>query len=320
MNDLAQAKASAAVGSSRASLMLVIVTALWGISFTWTRSWQLMAREAAVDELLSGLTLIALRMPLALLLLGLWQPGVILRPTRREHLGGLWLGAIFFAGFALQTWGLAWTTPTLSAFFTCLCSAWVPIIALVVLREKVATMTLAGLSLSLLGCAVLVEGWKLGRGEWLTVAASWLFAVQMLVLDRLGKTREPAHLSAGFLAATGILALLAAIGVASFQSGLVGWIEWTGSMLARREVLWSVVSLALFPTVLGFHWMNTYQPLVPASRAALIYLLEPIFSAIFSVWWGYDQVTIPLLAGGALILFGNLLVELPRLLPLWRRA
>jgi drug/metabolite transporter (DMT)-like permease len=48
------------------------------------------------------------------------------------------------------------------------------------------------------------------------------------------------------------------------------------------------------------------------SRAALIYLLEPVFSAAFSLWWRLDQLTGPLLLGGGLVLAGNLLVELPR--------
>ena len=39
----------------------------------------------------------------------------------------------------------------------------------------------------------------------------------------------------------------------------------------------------LLPTVLSFHWMNTYQPRVTAVRAALIYLLEPVFAAGFAV-------------------------------------
>jgi hypothetical protein len=39
-----------------------------------------------------------------------------------------------------------------------------------------------------------------------------------------------------------------------------------------------------------------------------------VFSSIFSVWWGYDQLTVVLVAGGALILAGNVLAEAPR----WR--
>jgi drug/metabolite transporter (DMT)-like permease len=64
--------------------------------------------------------------------------------------------------------------------------------------------------------------------------------------------------------------------------------------------------------------MNTYQPQVPASRAALIYLLEPVFTSIVSVAVyyttgaeGYDKLTLPLLLGGALVLAGNVLVEAP---------
>src|SRR4051812_41524959 len=65
-----------------------------------------------------------------------------------------------------------------------------------------------------------------------------------------------------------------------------------------------------------YHWMNTYQPAVSPSRAALIYLLEPVFTLAFSMSaWAltsskhYDEPSVPLFVGGALILGGNLLVE-----------
>jgi drug/metabolite transporter (DMT)-like permease len=64
---------------------------------------------------------------------------------------------------------------------------------------------------------------------------------------------------------------------------------------------------------MGSYWLTTYQPLVATSRAALIYLLEPVFAALASLAWGHDQLTMSLVAGGALILGGNLLAELPQL-------
>jgi hypothetical protein len=70
-----------------------------------------------------------------------------------------------------------------------------------------------------------------------------------------------------------------------------------------------VVVLTLLPTVLSFHWMNTYQPQVSAGRAALIYLTEPLFAACFSIPAGLDTLTGRLLLGGALVLLGNVLVE-----------
>jgi drug/metabolite transporter (DMT)-like permease len=69
----------------------------------------------------------------------------------------------------------------------------------------------------------------------------------------------------------------------------------------------------------AFHWMNVYQPRVSAGRAALIYLLEPVFAAAFSVAWGYDALTARLFLGGSLILGGNLLIEIPYWVERWRR-
>ena len=68
--------------------------------------------------------------------------------------------------------------------------------------------------------------------------------------------------------------------------------------------------LTLFSTVLATHWLVIYQPRVPANRAAVIYLLESVFAAAFSILWGHDRVTLPLALGGVLIVTGVLLVEL----------
>lgn len=304
----------------RASLMLVLVTVVWGTSFTFSHGWQQAAKASGIGPLLSGLTLIALRMPLALVLLGVCQPGVVLKPTRQEDKAGLILGAVFFVGFALQTWGLGYTTPALSAFFTSLCSAWVPVLGFLFLGQRVAPLTLAGLAVAMGGCAVLVDGWAVDYGVLLTIISSVVFAVQMLVLDHVGKRHEPAHLTAGFLVATGGLAAVGAGAVAVVTCGVHEWLAWLGGMMTRLDMVTSVACLAFFCTAIGFHWMNAYQPLVSPTRAALIYLLEAIFSAAVSIAWGIEPLTRALVLGGVLILGGNVLVELPRLIPLWRRA
>jgi drug/metabolite transporter (DMT)-like permease len=309
--------ASEAVPAQRegpcASAILVGVTLLWGMSFPWTKNWQSAASGCPGGALLASLTLIGLRMPLALLLLGLCQPRLFTGAARREHLAGALIGVVFFVGFALQTWGLAWASPALSAFFTSLASAWVPLVAWVCLGVSSPRRTLLGLGVGLIGTAVLVEGgWNLGFGEALTLAASVIFAGQVLLLDRLGRRYNPAHFSAGFLGVTGLLGAGGTLLLAGLGPGVPAWAGWTAGMLREPPVLSSLVCLAVLPTALAFHLMNTYQPRVSASRAALIYLLEPVFTSIFSVWWGHDRITAPLLLGGGLILAGNLLVELPR--------
>ena len=317
MSDMVPPVRGAGKGASfgRAEWMLVLVTLFWGLSFPWTKRWQQATTDCPGGVVLASLTLILLRMPLAMAMLAVWQPGLYRRPTWREQGAGALLGLTFFAGFLPQTVGLAYTTPALSGFFTGLGCAWAPLLGWTLFRTPVARLTLLGLCVALAGMAVLVEGgWRLGRGEALTLAASFSFGAQILMLDRLGRRFAPAHLTPGFFGGTALLALIGAVSLAATGPGLAEWASWTGNLLRRPERLLDLFLLALLPTVLSFHWMNAYQPLVPPGRAALIYLLEPVFTAVFSVFIGYDAATVPLLIGGGLILFGNLLAELPGLL------
>jgi drug/metabolite transporter (DMT)-like permease len=301
----------------RATAMLVLTTVLWGLSFPLMKQWQNAAAAAPGGPLLAGLTMIALRMTLGLLVLFAWQPRLVTAPNRREHARGAAIGAVFFFGFSLQVWGLASTSPALSAFFTSLCSAWVPLLVWLVVRVVPRPLNLLGLIVGLTGTVILGLGstgsWVPGRGEALTLAASVLFAGQVLLVDRLGRNVRPGGLTAGFFGITIVLAWTSTLLLAALKPGLSTWASWTVSMLHDPDQLRDLALLTLLPTVLAFHWMNTYQPRVAAGRAALIYLLEPIFSSIFSVSWGHDQLTRWLLLGGSLVLAGNLLVELPRL-------
>jgi drug/metabolite transporter (DMT)-like permease len=304
--------------------MLVVVTLFWGLSFPLVKSWHDAAEGWEGGQLLSALTLIALRTVAALALLIGFQPRLLRDSTRREHLSGAAVGLVFGVGFVLQAWGLGSTTPALSAFITALSSAWVPLLSYFVLRVPVAGITLLGLAVGVAGTAVLgiqidpEQGFALKGGEGLTLFATLLFAGQILLLDRLGKRVRPAQMTVGFLGVTALLALGLGAVVAACGPGAGAWLRWTGNMLARPAVLRDLGVLILLPTVLAFHWMNRYQPHVSAGRAALIYLLEPVFASAYSVAWGHDELTARLFLGGGLILAGNLLIEVPYWLRHWR--
>ncbi len=294
----------------QAEAMLVLVTLLWGLSFTLMKDWQEASSACPGGQLLSGLTLIALRMAAACLLVGVATPRLLTGATRREHAVGVIVGLAFATGFMLQVWGLATTTPARSAFFTSLCSAWAPLFGWLFLRMRVSLWTFAGLACGVVGTVFFAgDDWLLGPGETLTLIASLFFAAQMLLLDRLGRRIESAHLTPAFFLTTGLLAAGVAVVVAASECGVGPWLAWLGGMLRRDRVVVEVVLMALLPTFVAFHLMNKYQPRIPASRAALIYLLEPVFSSIISVSLGRDSVTAALLLGGGFILSGNLLVE-----------
>jgi drug/metabolite transporter (DMT)-like permease len=312
------AAASAARGrpsESFAAAMLVVACLCWAAFFSLCKSWLEAARDCPGGDLVASLTLLGLRTVLALAAFAAWKPRLFLTLGRRELAVGLLLGALNGLGNVLQVWGLASTSPALSGFFTSLASLWVPVLAFVCLRLPVAAATWAGMALGLLGLAVLGisrgESWGLGFGDGLTVLSSLAFAWFILALDRLGRGVNAARLTLVLIAVAGLPTVFLAVAVAAWQGQLVPWLGWLGGVLWQPAVAADVLLLTLLSTIVATHLMSAYQPRVPASRAALIYLLEPVFAAGLSVAVGHDAVSGRLLLGGALILGGNALVELP---------
>jgi drug/metabolite transporter (DMT)-like permease len=298
--------------------MLLAVTLLWGLSFPLVKRWLLAAERTGCPggEGVAVLTLIGLRTFLAVLILAIFQSHLFKKPSRREYGIGLLIGFLNFLGFGLQVWGLTATSPALSAFFSSLGSAWVPLLAFLWFRQGVAPLTLLGLSAALGGSAMLARinsatGWSLGWGEQMTLASSVIFAVMILLLDRLGRRTKPGHLTFGFLIATGLPSVVLVAVVTGFGPGLRAWLVWLAIFLCDPWVLLDLALLTVLCTVLAFHWFTMYQPRVSANRAALIYLLEPVFGTAYSILWGLDVLTLYLVIGGSLVLAGNLLVELP---------
>lgn len=319
MNDANSIEPAIPAGTSRkpvpAAVMLVVVTFLWGLSFPLTKYWQNRVQACPGGDILTSVTLIAVRTALAFLIFGLFRPRLLIAPTLREHSFGFIIGVANFTGFALQVVGLSTTTPALTAFLTSLSSAWVPVIVFVLFRSTLPAVTLLGLILGIGGTAVLGlegdEGWTFNTGAWLSFLSSILFAVEILLLDRLGRRGRPGHLTAGFMIGTWLPAMLLGAAWAWTGAGIALWATWTIDMLSDPASLGDIILLTIFCSVLTSHWLVIYQPRVPAGRAVLIYLLEPVFAAMISMVLGHDQLTIYLIVGGTLILLGNLLAELP---------
>lgn len=298
--------------------MLVLVTVFWGLSFVLMKDWQDQAKDCPAGPLVAGLTLIPVRMVPSLLLLALASPRAFRGPARAHAVGAV-VGLAFAGGFVLQVWGLTDTTPARSAFFTAISSAWVPPVAWLIFRQRPALHVWPGLLIAIMGLGLLtadVQGAagftpNFNRGDWLTLGCSFFFVMQVLLLDRLGRTVEPAQITPAFLTVTGVLALGLAAALAAAGPGLGPWLRWTADALTRPGQWWRLALLVVFCTTLAFHWMNSYQPRVTALRAAMIYLLEPVFATLISVLAGFDRVGVNLLAGGALVLAGIMVVERP---------
>jgi drug/metabolite transporter (DMT)-like permease len=209
--------------------MLIATTVWWGLSFPLTKDWQNAGEQNIVGAPLASFTVIVLRMAIAVLILAIFTPRNVISATRREHVAGVLLGSVTFVGWALQVLGLLYTTPAGSAFITSLSSVWVPLFAWLCFGLRVAGLTVFGLALGLMGTFVLSMGgidqvhWGIGEG--LTILCTLVFAVQILLLDRIGRGLNSAHITATYLATGGIASLVCAIAIAWNGPGIRAWME-----------------------------------------------------------------------------------------------
>lgn len=290
---------------------LVVCTAGWGVSFSLMRNWQSAPLpEVPLPGLVSSLTLIGLRMALALVLFALIRPRLVASLGVKDLIPGAMVGIPLWLGFVLQLWGLVYTTPAMSAFFTSLGSLWVPLLYLLVGR-KIPLWIWLGYGLAFVGLVVLVEGgWRWGVGEFLSLGCSVLFAFQIIGLDRFGKSIDGNRISPVLFGINGLFSLFFAVCLCVWNGAVEPWGAWIAERLTDGPTLWDLGLMVVFPSLMSYSLMNAFQPLLSAERAAIIYLLEPIFSLLFSLWFGHDELHIPVMIGGVLILAGVAWTEL----------
>jgi drug/metabolite transporter (DMT)-like permease len=174
--------------------------------------------------------------------------------------------------------------------------------------------------LVLVGVAVLGRfDWRalhLGRGELETLASSLFFMGQILALERkefaLNRVLPVTVVMFGLETIA-----FAAVSVASAP-------EWAafGRLLALPSWWAFTIPMTVFCTIGAYVLMNTWQPRISSTEAGLIYCVEPIFSALISlflpglmsVWalisYPNEELTSHLLIGGGLITVANILLQL----------
>jgi drug/metabolite transporter (DMT)-like permease len=68
--------------------------------------------------------------------------------------------------------------------------------------------------------------------------------------------------------------------------------------------------MVVFASILAL-WVQTWaQAHMPATRAAIVMTMEPVFATFFAVWLGGESLTSRMLLGGALVLAAMFAVEL----------
>ena len=276
-----------------AEFMLATVTLFWGATFP-------IVKEAISEMPVMAFLWVRFAMA-AILLAFIAGRSRIASLDRRGWRLGILLGTLLFASYLFQTFGLERTSSANAGFLTGLGVVWVPLMAGPILKKPAAFGSKIGVGVALLGLFLLTwhTPWTINFGDLLVVICSVFVALHILGLDAFTKGYDARALTFVQIAT---MAVLGCIGSLAFEP--TSWPqEWTSTLIFAFAIT------AIFATAYAFWAMTTFQNRTTPTRAALIYTLEPVFAAIFSVWLAGDRLTTIGWFGGAMIVVGMIVAE-----------
>ncbi len=285
-----------------ATLLLTLVALVWGSTFVLIK-----AALADVSPLLFNLLRMALAAAVLLLVYRRSLRGLTPEAWRACALTGVLLAA----GYQFQTAGLGSTTPSVSAFLTGTVVLFVPLFSLSPRLRAPGTArpgvgAFGGAALGFAGLLLLAvppdQPWAVhafGRGELLTLACAFAFALHLLAIAR----------ASCFVPFQALAAVQ--IGTAALVIGAtLPLFEPHPFLHASPRFLLAWLVAALLATAGAFSVQSWAQGFLPASRIALIFTLEPVFAAATSFLLLHERLRGRALAGAALVLAALLVSEL----------
>ncbi|MEO5980682.1 MAG: DMT family transporter [Pedococcus sp.] len=275
--------------SRLATLLLIAVTAVWGSTFFLIRD--LVEHVPSADFL-------AVRFAIAAAVMAVVFRRQTLALTRRQVLIGVGLGVLYGLAQLLQTVGLEHTDASVSGFVTGTYVVLTPVLGAVLLRDRIPGSTWLAVALATVGLGVLsLRDMSVGFGEALTLAAAALYALHIIGLGRYSTASS----------ATGLATVQAFVITAVASVGAVP----DGITLPEGGGQWaSLLYMALIAGAVAL-WAQTWaQSHLPATRAAIVMTMEPVFAAFFAVLFGGESLTARMLLGGGLVLTAMYVVEI----------
>jgi drug/metabolite transporter (DMT)-like permease len=275
----------------RGELALIGVTIIWGSTFVLVKS--------ALSEV-STLVFLALRFSIAAVALTIIYGRAI---RRAGILPGLLAGGLLFVAYVFQTKGLELTTPSKSAFLTGLSIPMVPLASSLVYRSRPRPFELLGILIATFGMALMTlpaGRFEMSRGDFLSFLCAVTFALHIVVVSHYSPV-------VGFQSVAVIqVAAAALLGILSCQAAE------SARLHASVNVAAAVLVTGLLATALAFTTMAWAQQFTSATRAALIFALEPVVAWITSYLLTGESLSIRGKVGAVTILAGVLLVEFRR--------
>ncbi|MGH9442756.1 MAG: DMT family transporter [Thermoanaerobaculia bacterium] len=294
--------ASSEKSSWKADLALCGITLIWGSTFIVNA--KVIGREPPIAYL-------AVRFSIAAALLLAACVGRKSTPFLLKD--SFLLGILLAAGMAFQIAGQTETTASKTAFITGLSVVLTPFFATFRTGRGPGMSNLVGVLLATAGFSLLswpTGGGILNRGDLMVLACAVAFAIYIVE----NAERAPRHATLP-LTAVQLAVASAALWMISFwlkvgKPSLAIAAHEAKPMAFDPGFLAAITYMALFATLLTFLVTTWAQTKMSATHAALIYALEPVWTAIFAAIVLSERLGARGFAGGALVIAGIVVSEL----------
>ena len=273
---------------------LLAVAAMWGISFVWMKD--ILDQQDVYSFLVS-------RFVVAALMMVIFNPKMLRKLDREILSKGFLIGTALGLGYIFQTLGLERTTPAITGFITGLYVVLTPLIAALLLGERLTWQAWLYILLATLGLAVLsVSGWSIGTGEFFVLTSALLFAIHILLLSRWSKRFDAYALTFVQLSTCALVSAVPA--------------SVNGFIAPPDNQVWLVVGFtAIFATFFAFVIQTWSQARISATKVAVILTMEVVFAALFSVALGAEPLTWRIIIGGSMVLVAMIMIVQPKVTP-----
>ncbi|MBH3427475.1 DMT family transporter [Pseudomonas alkylphenolica] len=276
---------------SKAELVLVFITMLWGGTFLLVHN---------VMTVSGPMFFVGLRFAAATLFVGLVSARVLSGLTATEFKAGVLIGVSIMLGYGLQTYGLQTISSSQSAFITALYVPFVPLLQWFVLGRRPGLMPSLGIGLAFVGLMLLAgpEGGSLqfSAGEIATLVSAVAIAAEIILISRYAGKVDVRRVTVVQLATASVLSFMM---VVPTQEPLPDF-SWL--------LLLSALGLGAMSAAIQVA-MNWAQKSVSPTRATLIYAGEPVWAGVVGRIAGERLPGVALL-GGLLIVIAVVISEL----------
>ena len=277
-----------------ADIVLFTVALSWGTTFV-------IVQDAIKD--MPVFAFLFLRFFLSFIVMALLSLRQIKQFNKSLVSSGIFLGTLFFLGYATQTYGLIYTKSSIVAFITGLNVVIVPIVIYLFFKQKVNIYSIIGAIVATIGLWLLTGADGLnsfGRGEFYSLLCATFFAIHIAYTAKLSKRHNIFLLVSIELLTVAILSLFASLAVDPF----------TLPKEYSYAIIIALIITVLFATVYALFMQTYMQQFTTPAKTAIIFTMEPASAAIFSYFYAHEILNTTQVIGGIIMITAMLIAEI----------